>query len=171
MIQKGTRVSNQTKTKLVVDLLLFGAFLIAMDPRSSGISVHEWLATSLFGVLIVHLLLSWDWIVQVTRRFIGKIHTQSRINYILNGLLFIDGTVIMLSGFMISQAVLPSLGIQLPRNFAWRGLHELSTNLFLVLLGLHTAFHWSWVVNAFKRYVFQPIGHVFSAASRKEIVA
>src|SRR5512142_492736 len=116
MIQKGTATHSQTKTKLVIDITLFAAFLIAMDPRSSGIPVHEWLAISLLAVAIIHLLLSWDWIVQITRRFIGKTNNQSRINYILNWLLFIDGAVIMLSGFMISEAVLPSLGISLPRN-------------------------------------------------------
>ncbi len=77
----------------------------------------------------------------------------------------------MLSGFMISEVVLPSFGIQLPRNFAWRGLHNLSANLFLGLPGLHTALHWSWVVNTFKRYVFQPIGRLFPSISKKDVVA
>ena len=77
----------------------------------------------------------------------------------------------MLSGFMISESVLPFLGISLPRNFAWRSLHELSTNLFLVLLGLHTALHWNWIVDTFKRYVFQPIGRMFSSSSKKDIAA
>lgn len=157
MTDTQTRTKNRTKTKLVLDILIFIAFLIAMEPRSSGITIHEWLATSLIAVLIVHLLLSWDWITQITRRLVGKINTQSRLNYILNWSLFIDGAVIMLSGFMISESLIPSLGIQWPRNFAWRGLHEFSTNLFIVLLGLHTALHWGWVVDTFKRYVFQPI--------------
>ncbi len=171
MIQNGTGTRNQTKTKLVIDVILFGAFLIAMEPRSSGIAVHEWLATSLLVVVMIHLLLSWDWIVQITRRFFGKTNNQSRLNYLLNWLLFMDGTVIMLSGFMISEAVLPSLGISLPRNFAWRSLHDLSANLFLLLLGLHTALHWNWVVDALQRYVFQPIGRVFSSGARKDLVA
>lgn len=171
MIQKETGIRNQTKTKLVIDSALFIAFLIAMDPRSSGIAVHEWLAVSLLAVVTIHLLLSWDWIVQITRRFVGRTINQSRINYILNWLLFIDGAVIMLSGFMISEAVLPSLGINLPRNFAWRSLHELSTNLFLIVLGLHTALHWKWVADTFKRYIFQPIGRMFAGRARRDIPA
>ncbi len=171
MIQKGTATRGQTRTKLVIDITLFIAFLIAMDPRSSGITVHEWLAISLFAVVLIHLLLSWDWIVQITRRFIGKTNNQSRINYILNWLLFIDGTVLMLSGLMISEAALPSLGINLPRNFAWRGLHDLSANLFLFLLGLHTALHWKWIVDTIKRYVFQPVGRIFAGTTRKDLPA
>ncbi len=171
MIQIGTKNRNQTKTRLVIDVLLFIAFLITMDPHSSGITIHEWLATSMLAVVMIHLLLNWDWIVQITRRFLGRVNSQSRINYLLNWLLFIDGTVIMLSGFMISEAVLPALGISLPRNFAWRELHDLSANLFLALLGLHTALHWSWIVDAFKRYVFQPIGRIFPGKSQKDVVA
>jgi Domain of unknown function (DUF4405) len=158
----------QTKTKLVIDILIFIAFLIAMDPRSSGIAIHEWLATSAFAAIVIHLLLSWDWIIQVTRRMIGSMSMQTRLNYILNWAMFFDVTILMLSGFMISQSVMPALGITLPGNFAWRSLHELTSNLFMVLLGLHTALHWSWIVSTFQRYIFQPIGRIFAPNSRKD---
>jgi hypothetical protein len=171
MMENQNRTKNQTKTKLVIDVIIFVIFLIAMEPRSSGIALHEWLTTAALAVLVVHLLLNWDWIVQITRCFAGKTNNLSRINYILNWLLFIDGTVIMLSGFMISESLLPTLGINLPRNFAWRSLHDLSANLFLALLGFHTALHWSWIVDAFKRYVFQPIGRIYSSRSRKDVAA
>jgi hypothetical protein len=162
---------NLTRVKLTVDLVIFFAFLIAMDPRSSGIAVHEWLATAALAALIVHLLLSWDWIVQISRRFVGKVNLQTRINYLLNWLLFIDGSVMMLSGFMISEAVFPSLGIKVPVNFAWRPLHDATANLFLLLLGLHTALHWGWVVDTFKRYIFKPLGRLVSFRRRKDVTA
>jgi len=163
------KTKNQTKIKLVLDIAIFIAFLIAMDPRSSGIAVHGWLAVSALAAIVVHLLLSWDWIVQITKRFTNKMNSQTRINYILNWALFIDVGLVMLSGLMISQAVIPSFGITLPQNFTWRSLHDLSANLFLVLLGLHTALHWSWIADTFKRYIFQPLGKLFSAKSRKDV--
>lgn len=171
MAQNPTKPRNQTKTKLLIDIAIFISFLITMEPHASGLTVHEWLATALIAVLVVHLLLSWDWIMLITRRFLGRVNRQSRINYILNWLLFIDGTIIMLSGFMISESLMPALGIQLPHNFAWRSLHDLSANLFLVLLGLHTALHWNWIVDTFKRYVVQPIGRLLPGRSRKDIPA
>jgi hypothetical protein len=164
-----TKTKNQTKLKLVLDIAIFIAFLIAMDPRSSGIAVHEWLAVSALAAIVVHLLLSWDWIVQITKRFTNKMNSQTRINYILNWTLFMDVGLVMLSGLMISQAVIPSLGITLPQNFTWRSLHDFSANLFLALLGLHTALHWSWIADTFKRYIFQPLGKLFSAKSRKDV--
>lgn len=171
MSETQTKPKSQTKLKLVIDVIIFIVFLIAMEPHASGIAIHEWLTTAALAALVVHLLLSWDWIVQITRRFGGKTSNQARVNYILNWLLFLDGTVIMLSGFMISESLLPFLGITLPHDFVWRRLHDLSANLFLLLLGAHTALHWGWIVEAFKRYVFQPIGRLFSPNSRKDITA
>lgn len=169
MTQNKTKTRSQTKTKLWIDITIFIGFLITMSPRSSGIAIHEWLATALIAALVVHLLLSWDWIIQITSRFLGRVSRASRINYILNWLLFFDGTLIMLSGFMISESLLPSLGIRLPQGFVWRRLHDMSANIFLPILGLHTALHWNWIVDAFKRYIVQPIGKAFTSRSRKDI--
>ena len=165
------KTKNQTKLKLVIDIAIFIAFLIAMDPHSSGIAVHEWLAVSALAAIVVHLLLSWDWIVQITKRFASKMNWQTRINYILNWAMFVDVTLVMLSGLAISRVFMPSIGIALPENFAWRSLHDLSANLFILLLGLHTALHWNWVVDTFKRYIFQPLGKLFSAKSEKDVIA
>lgn len=160
--------ASQTKTKLWLDVLIFIAFLVTMDPHSSGLAVHEWLSLAMIGTMIIHLLLNWDWIVQISKRFLGRVGGQNRINYILNWLLFIDGTMIMISGIMISEVALPALGIQLPVGFAWRRLHDMSANIGLLLLGVHAALHWGWIVNAFSRYLIQPIARLFSAKQKKD---
>lgn len=159
---------SQTKSKLWVDILIFLAFLIAMDPHSSGLPIHEWLTLSMLAAMIVHLLLNWDWIIQITSRFLGKLGGVNRINYILNWLLFVDGTLIMISGIMISEIALPFLGIQLPQGFGWRRLHDMSANIFLIMLGVHTALHWNWIVNTFSRYLVQPVARLFAAKPKKD---
>lgn len=172
MANEPTKTSTpQTKTKLVLDILIFIVFLVAMDPHSSGIAIHEWLTLASLSALTLHLLLSWDWIVEITQRFFKKIGTQTRINYVLNWLLFIFGTLVMVSGILISEAALPSLGIRLPQGFFWRRLHDMSANLVLLLLGLHTALHWSWIVKTFDRYIFQPITAKFSTSKPKDVSA
>ena len=158
----------QTKTKLWLDIIIFVAFLVTMDPRSSGIAIHEWLSLAMLAALTLHLLLSWDWIIIISQRFLGKLGTQNRINYILNWLLFIDGTLLIVSGAMISEVAMPFLGIRLPEGFAWRRLHDMSANLGLLMLGLHTALHWSWIVNTFSRYLIHPVVRLFSVKSKKD---
>ena len=167
-----TKSNKQIKTKWILDLAIFIGFLIAMDPHTTGIAVHEWLTLSALATIMIHLLLNWDWIAQVTRCFVGRVSTRSRINYILNWLLFIDGILIMLSGILISESVIPALGITLPAGFAWRRLHDMSANIALLLLGLHTALHWDWIVNAFKTFIAQPIGRLFVKRSgQKDVTA
>ena len=61
----------------------------------------------------------------------------------------------MVSGILISEAVLPALGIHIVIDPFWTPLHELSADLSILLLAVHLAVHWNWITNAFKRYVLR----------------
>src|SRR6266498_5789934 len=143
--------SKRNTVNLIVDSTIFLAFLVAMAPRFSGMAIHEWLGIAFGAAIVTHLLLHWQWIVEVTKRLFGKAQWSARINYILNTLLFIDITIIIFSGLMISNVALPALGIQLALGGSWRMLHTTAANLFLLLVGLHVALHWQWIANMFKR--------------------
>jgi cytochrome b len=156
MIEGKKTMIDRVKTNLLVDASVFTAFLIAMEPRSSGIAVHEWLGIAFGAAIITHLLLHWKWVVSTTRRLFSRAGRQARLNYFLNTLLFIDITLVVFTGLMISRVALPSLGIYLGGSFLWRGLHSLTANLSLVLISVHVALHWRWIVETIKRYVFRP---------------
>lgn len=158
---KATTKPNRTKINLLVDASIFVAFLIAMEPHSTGIAVHEWLSIAFAAAIITHLLLHWDWIVETTRRIFSRLAAIQRINYALNILLFIDITIVSFTGIMISRSALPALGISLSPGFLWRQLHALSADASLVLIGLHVALHWNWIVNAVGRYLVRPITTLF----------
>lgn len=144
---------NRNVVNLAVDLAIFVAFLIAMEPHVSGVAVHEWLSIAFGAAIVTHLLLHWQWLVGVTKRFFGKVSRQARLNYVLNALLFIDMTVVIFTGLMVSEAALPLFGIRLPHDGFWMGLHHLSADLSVLLLGLHIALHWQWIVNATRRHL------------------
>ena len=148
-------MSKQNKTKLLLDLCTFVTLLIVSAPRFTGDAIHEWLGVALSGAIVVHLLLNWNWIVEITARLFTKSAKNSRISYILNWALFACGIMTILSGLMISKTVVPFLGLSLPQNMSWRELHVQSTNIIMILMGLHVALHWNWIVNMFKR-MFAP---------------
>jgi len=52
------------------------------------------------------------------------------------------------------------LGLQPNRDFFWRWLHNFATDAGVVIVGLHLALHWKWIVNALKRYIVLPIAHL-----------
>jgi cytochrome b len=146
---------SQTKTNLAVDGGIFLGFLVADAPHFTGLAVHEWLSLVFGATIIAHLLLHWRWIGAVSRRFLSDIPRQARLNYLLNMLLFIDIILVIYSGLMISRVALPALGLSLAEGGAWRGIHDLTANISLVLVGLHLALHWPWIVKTVKRYSLQ----------------
>ncbi len=74
------------------------AFLVSFAPYSTGIPIHEWLGLAVGGVIIVHLLLHWDWIVKTTRSLFNTDPRRKRINYLLNTLIFMDTVIVIFSG-------------------------------------------------------------------------
>jgi Domain of unknown function (DUF4405) len=134
-----------TRTNFVIDIVIFLTLLVANSPHFTGIPIHEWLSFAFAGAILVHLVLHWNWVVNTVRRFLSSASGQARVNFVLNTLLFVDFTLITLSGIMISEHALPLFGIEIARNFAWRGIHDLTANLMIVLIGAHLAMHWRWI--------------------------
>jgi cytochrome b561 len=143
-------MSKQNITKLLLDLGAFTALLVSSAPHFTGDTIHEWLGIAISGTIVVHLLLNWNWIVGVTSRVFSKVGKGQRFNYVLNWALFASGVMIVLSGLMISKTVVPFFGITLTENMSWKELHEVSTNILMILMGLHVAVHWSWITSMFK---------------------
>jgi hypothetical protein len=148
-----TKAVSRTKVNLMVDSAIFFAFLFVTAPHFTGLAIHEWLGIAFGAGIITHLALHWQWIVSITQRIFSHIPRQQRINYLLNVLLFVDIALTAVSGVMISQHVVPFLGIRFQPSQTFRGLHSAAGNASLVLVGLHVALHWSWIVNAVKKYV------------------
>ncbi len=173
------------RTNLLIDISIFSAFLVAMEPRLTGVSLHEWLSLALAATIIVHLLMHWKWIVTVGAKFFQNLwhssrkpwHSSlrkpwhsSRLKFVVDALLFAAFTGIMLSGLMISRDVLPALGIQAGPGMAWRQLHSLSANAGMLLVGLHFALSWNWVVSTVKKYVTAPLAQLVRNPRRAEPV-
>ena len=150
-MQSERKQMNWNMTNLVVDIVIFLIFLVVEAPRFSGLPVHEWLGIAVGAGVITHVLLHWQWIIEISRRFFGKAQTLARINYLLNLLLFITITTIIFTGLMISQTVVPLLGITVSQNHMWRGVHTTAASIFIGLVALHVALHWQWVVNLVRR--------------------
>jgi hypothetical protein len=145
-----------TKLNFWIDVATFIGFMIAMEPHSTGASIHEWFTVAAVGTLIVHFVLHWDWFIRLTSRFFVKLFHSSRLNYLLAIAIFIGFTAIMVSGLMISEHVIPTLGLHPGGRFAWRRIHDLAANLTFLLVAVHVALRWEWVKAAFIRLVVTP---------------
>lgn len=164
--------TNQNWRNFLIDVVMFVAFLIATAPRFSGLAIHEWLSLALAAALITHILLHWQWIVTIGKRLFAKTTWRSRLNYLLNTLLFLAFTITVATGVLMSREALPLLGITMPRDRTLELLHRQASDLTMVILGLHIAIHWSWVVGMIRRIWPQrrPARQSASVAARIEEV-
>jgi hypothetical protein len=160
----------KNKTNLILDICIFAGFLLAMEPRITGENIHEWFSVALAVTIVFHLLLHWDWIINVAKKYFIKLWHTSRLNFFLDVLLFVGFNTIMLSGFLISRSVLPSLGIRLGGGNAWRLIHSQSADITLWLVAVHFGLHWRWLWTMVKKYTVAPLSRLFSSPSMGETV-
>jgi hypothetical protein len=153
------------KTNFWVDVLIFGGFLAALQPRLTGIAVHEWLNLAAVATLILHVVLHWDWVVGVTRTLFHNLLHVSRLNYLVDALVFLAFTVTVTSGLVISKVVAPTPGLQVLSSHAWNGIHSTASNATLLLVALHFALHWSWVRETCQRLLVAPFKQDLPARS------
>ncbi len=142
---------NKTTQNLLLDAIILVGLLVSFAPPLTGLMLHEWLSLAFGLTLTIHVLLHWEWIAAVTRRFFRATSWTSRINYILGLALFIAFNVIIFSGVMESRYFLSTFGLSASSAPVWKFLHKTSADLTLWLAGLHIALHWRWISNAVKR--------------------
>ncbi len=144
------KARQRTIMNAVIDIGMLVVFLITTAPQFTGISWHEWMSLALGGVAIVHVVLHWQWVVAVASHLIQKATWSSRFSFFLNLCLFVAFTLVVYSGIAISEAAMPFLGVVIFDNRAWRFLHHTFSNLSLVIIAVHVALHWRWIVNIFR---------------------
>lgn len=159
-----------TKTNLILDLTMFGAFLAVSNPHLTGTTIHEWLAISLAGAVITHLLLHWNWIMKVGTEFFKRLWHQSRLNFVVNTLFFIAMTGTLFSGLMISESVLSTFGIHLDVSRSWKSIHTLLSDTSVIMLGVHFALHLKWVGTHIGRYIMNPIRGLFQRRALPQVL-
>ncbi|MFQ5433425.1 MAG: ATP-binding cassette domain-containing protein [Anaerolineae bacterium] len=149
--RKPTKKRSATQINLYLNLAVFIAFLAAMDPEITGLSIHEWFSLAFSAALILHLLLHWKWVVAITKTFFKKLFHSSRLDYVLNMTLLIWFSIATVSGVMESRHLLPILGMTASQNPFWENLHSASSESLWFPVVVHLLLHWKWILKAIKR--------------------
>ncbi|HLM89401.1 MAG TPA: DUF4405 domain-containing protein [Streptosporangiaceae bacterium] len=100
---------------------------------------------------LVHLTLHWDWVIRTTRKLLRR-GGRERFVWLINLLLLLSMTLCIASGILISEVALPELGITLPASSFWRQMHGTTATLTLILVPIHAALRWRWIVSVARRF-------------------
>jgi uncharacterized protein DUF4405 len=143
--------SSRRKFIIGLDTALLIIFILLLSPRLTGLALHEILGLMFFIPIMVHLLIAWPWIQNSTKKFFKTVSSRNAFNFFLNSILFILVITELVSGFFISQVVLPKLGIKTINDRAWRALHNSALNFTVLFAGFHVAVNWGWIVSVFRK--------------------
>jgi Domain of unknown function (DUF4405) len=145
------RILARTRLDFWLDALLLLAYTLAYSLGFTGIAAHEWLGIGLGVVLLVHLTLHWDWVIRTTRKLLRP-GGRERFVWLVNLLLLVFMTLCIASGILISEVALPELGITFPASSFWRQIHDVTAALTLILVPIHAALRWRWIVGVARRF-------------------
>jgi predicted ABC-type sugar transport system permease subunit len=138
---------------LSFDAILVVAFTLVYSIGFTGQSIHEWLGVGIGLALVGHLTRHWDWVARVTRNLVTR-RGRARLPWLINMALLVAMTLCVMSGIYISMIVLPEFGVSLgsPAAFGfWRRLHSLTANATLILVPIHVAMDWRWILGVARR--------------------
>lgn len=146
--------SDRTALAFWLDALLLALFLLIQSPRITGVAAHEVIGLVIAVPLLVHVLLSWHWIVSKPARLLARGAWRGRLNYLINTSLFIAMVIAIVSGAVVSRVVLPAAGIATIYDADWYETHDFWSNVLFVTIGLHLAMNWGWVLAVMRRRDF-----------------
>ncbi len=151
--------------KILLDVVLLGLLLLMYQKQVISMSFHEIGGLALLGLFLVHLLINRRWIASVTRRlFSKKIPARTRIGYLIDVLLVAAFALVGVSGILISKQLFSFHG-----GYAWKTIHYTAAAAALILMGVHLALHWRFVLHTMKKIVpipakiAKPLGMVLAA--------
>jgi hypothetical protein len=136
-----------SRSRLLLDLAVFAAAIAAFNPALTGLAVHEWLSVAVIVPALFHLIINWEQTLHMVDRFLDKLTMASRLNLLVDVVLFVSAIAVTLSGLAISQVVSAALGVTIVPSVLWVALHSVSADVTIALLAMHFALHWRWVAN------------------------
>lgn len=141
----------------IVDSAMLIAFAALESPGdASSYKLHEWIGLAFIPMFALHVMFSWTWITGAWRRLRDRAEQRVRLNFLLNSALCAMMVVIIASGLVISDYVLPAAGIQTIGTQRWQQLHNFTSSLLLPVVGLHAGLNWIWIRGALRRYFVSP---------------
>lgn len=136
-----------------LDAVLLAAYIALQEPAGvTGFVLHEWIGLGFIPLFVLHIVLSWRWIVTTWGRVSRQSGLRARVNFLLNVSLFTMMSVVIVSGLFVSEYALPAAGVNTLRTQRWEQFHNLTSSLITPVVALHLALNWSWIAKTVRRY-------------------
>jgi hypothetical protein len=143
---------SKNLVRLALDVALAVTFSLLFNMLVfGGLMFHETAGLAIGVGFILHKLLGWKWIRQVTLRLLRRqVSWRTGFVYLVDLLLLLGIGYILFSGLVISRVLVPYL-LRPRSSFVYVNTHKSISFIALALAGIHLGLHWDWVVGIGKR--------------------
>ncbi len=162
---------NFKKTiKIFANIALLVSFILTYFIDLTGLGLHQYLGIAAAGILAVHVITHWTWILNVSRRLFKKMSGRVRIYYLLDGALLLAVFIITITGVLISTW----LDVFLLDYMLLRSIHIISSITGLLLLIVKMGLHWKFFTKTLNLFRFPirkppvPAPHTASVYTRRD---
>jgi hypothetical protein len=144
-------VKNRVAFLLCLDTAMLLLVVVLECINFTGLEWHQWLGFAFCPVVLLHVVMQWQWFITQFRRMLMPGAYRVRVNAGLNLLLLaLMGAVLFSGGFVSAQAV-ESLGESFGQVPIWSEVHGWLNVALVVLVGLHLGLNWDWLIGAVRR--------------------
>ena len=127
-------------------------FVCLLEPiKLTGVEWHQWLGFALCPLVLLHVVMQWQWFATQFRAMGGRGGYRVRLSAWLNLLLFVLMAAVLFSGVFGSRQSTALIGESAGRVRLWREVHGWLNFVLVVFVGLHLALNWDWIIAALRR--------------------
>ena len=139
-----------------------GAFLVCLDTamlllvcvlepiKLTGLESHQWLGFALCPLVLLHVVMQWQWFVTQFQGMGGRGGYRVRLSALLNLTLFVLMAAVLFSGVFASRQSTALIGESVGRVRLWHEVHGWLNFVLVVFVGLHLALNWDWILAALR---------------------
>ena len=136
------RSARKTILKIFLDTVMLLLLAMMYQKRVICIRFHEIGGLILFGLFLLHNGLNWKWFKGVSSKIFQRgLPLRSRVNWLVNVLLFISMTATSGTGLLISK----TLPTSIQQAYLVKPWHYFFAAAALILIGIHLGLHWKYL--------------------------
>jgi hypothetical protein len=130
--------------------------------RYAWVDIHSWISIVIVCLILIHLLLHWQWIVETIKRVKSYFLKRQKAileRYIAVSTLFILTAFEALSGCILWLIIPRGVGNRIATQYdmgrtfwglqrnVWVDLHAWVAVFMVVIIVVHIVIHWRWIIN------------------------
>lgn len=137
--------------------------IVILFEREGWEDIHTWGGIAMIGAAVIHLVIHWSWVVNMTRRFwkeivhpTAKLNARSKWNYILNSTVAISFLLTAITGIyflFVPGGNWYADPLFLFTRTTWDMIHTWAAVVLTGAAVLHFAIHWNWVTKVTRKMV------------------